>query len=366
MLALMREINFIYALAFLALALFACSAESSQGTIGTVVSPEATISTASTPIVEPISVGEVLGSQSSKSQSVIATSTLIPPTIGPTPTRIVSPPTVNPGIPGTTASAVTFPPTNLEGLNSQTHVYGTGADPNVITLGPKQGGRPDWTPYPGKNSMEFELPRGTPILAPIDMEFVGFNNRNAIFRIGPNGERFEPFDDLELCFESTDSDWPGLVICTYHLMSSPLLIGQDINPECTRVDEWPGGVPQAQGHLWSDNSDGVAPETSSSRVCQPLIGLSVGRGQVIGYAGNVGEHSMAPFRFKVPDESENSLVKRGDRNLHWVQPGSFFYWKCFAPDADFSEGILAYPFECEGYELSLEKRDTGFKYSSVH
>ena len=210
--------------------------------------------------------------------------------------------------------------------------------------------------------MEFELPRGTPILAPLSMVFVGFNNRNAIFRIGPQGERFEPFDDLELCFESVDDDWPGLVICTYHLMTSPLLLGQDSNPACGRVDEWPGSVLQAQGHLWSDNSDGFVTETSASRVCQPLIGQTLERGQLIGFAGNVGDHSMAPFRFKVPDESVNELVRRGNSNLHWVQPGAFFYWKCFAPDGDFSQGILAYPFECEGYELPGEQQSPDFKY----
>lgn len=210
--------------------------------------------------------------------------------------------------------------------------------------------------------MEFELPLGTPILAPINMEFVGFNNRNANFRIGPDGVRFEPFDDLELCFESADNSWPGLVICTYHLMASPLLLGQDTDPACTRVDEWPGSVKQAQGHLWSDNSDGIAPETAYSRVCQPLLGQILERGQVIGYAGNVGDHSMAPFRFKVPDESANNFVRMGNRNLHWVQPGSFFYWKCFATDIDFSEGILAYPFECEGYELPDVQQSTDFKY----
>lgn len=268
----------------------------------------------------------------------------------------------NAGIPDTTVSAITFPPLNTEGLNSQEHLYGTGADPGVITLGPRQGGQPGWPPYEGKNSMEFEVPRGTPILAPISMELVGFNNRNAEFRIGPAGERFEPFDDLELCFQSVDSDWPGMVVCTYHLVSSPLLPGQDVDPDCGRVDEWPGTSEQAQGHLWFDSEDYVVRENSRSRACQALIGKRVERGQLIGFAGNVGEHSMAPFRFKVPDKSVNKLVTKGDRHLHWVQPGSFFFWRCFAPDSDFTGGVLAYPFECDGYNLPAAQRSLDFKY----
>ena len=357
----MRLLNLIPPFAISAVALMACGAEAIASPTSIPVAPEPTISSRSPlpsvePIVEPTQVTVVL--ETSSPVIVRANSTATP--LLPIPT--IEPPTHRLGVPETTASAITFAPFSLIGLNSQTHVYGTGADPDVITLGPREGGRPDWQPYPGKTSMEFELPRGTPILAPISMEFVGFNNRNAAFRIGPDGERFEPFDDLELCFESTDPDWPGLVICTYHLMTSPLLIGHDVDPDCGKTEEWPGKVPQAQGHLWSDNSDGIAPATAFSQSCQALLGKTVERGQLIGFAGNVGDHSMAPFRFKVPDESINELVRMGNRNLHWVQPGSFFYWKCFEPEADFSSGILAYPFECEGFEVPLEQRDTTFKY----
>lgn len=270
------------------------------------------------------------------------------------------------GFPHTTASAISFPPTNTNGLNTQEYLYGTGADPNIITLGPKQGGQPDWPAYPGKTSMEFELPYETPILAPLDMVLISFNNRNANFRIGPVGERLAPFDDLELCFKSTDSAWPGLIVCTYHLSTSPLLSGLDVDPACGRVDEWPGTKRQAQGHLWFENEDYTVSENSHSKACRPMIDQLVERGQVIGYAGRVGDHSMAPFRFKVPHESVNQTVKKGNRNLHWVQPGSFFYWRCFSPDSDFSEGVLAYPFECEGYSLPEEQQNPSFRYEEVH
>lgn len=281
------------------------------------------------------------------------------------PLRMIDESDPAPSIPDTTASAITFRPINEDGLNSQTHLYGTGADPAVITLGPRQGGQPGWAPYPGKTSMEFELPHGTPVLAPLDMVLVGFNNRNAEFRNGDDGERFEPFDDLELCFESSEEDWPGMVVCTYHLVTSPLLLGQDVNPDCGRVTEWPGDGKRAQGHQWFEYADYDVSESSASRACDALIGASVKRGQVIGFAGSVGDHSMAPFRFKVPDPAVNTLVTRGNRNLHWVQPGAFFYWRCFAPDNDFTGGILAYPFECEGYDLPPEHRSLDFKYSDV-
>ena len=48
-----------------------------------------------------------------------------------------------PGIPDTSASAITSPPPSMEGINTHTEMYGTGADPNIITLGPKVGGQPD-------------------------------------------------------------------------------------------------------------------------------------------------------------------------------------------------------------------------------
>lgn len=249
----------------------------------------------------------------------------------------------------------------MDGINTQTDVYGTGADPNVITLGPKDGGQPDWPPYPGKTSMEFELAHGTPILAPVDMTFTGFNNRNARFRIGPDGDRMAPFDDLELCFESTSADWPSMAVCVYHLSSTPLLTEHNVDPACAAVEEW-GDTEQAQGRVFFEYDDRTLPENRSSRLCGGLLGRVVERGQLIGYAGSVGEHSMAPFRFKVPSDAVNPTVKSGDKHLHWVQPGSFFYWQCYAPGAQFESGVLAYPFECGSYELPTEQTDTAFKY----
>tara|TARA_B100002003_G_C14135743_1_gene546218 strand:+ start:2321 stop:2488 length:168 start_codon:yes stop_codon:yes gene_type:complete len=50
----------------------------------------------------------------------------------------------------------------MVGINTHSHVFGTGADPDMITLGPKIGGQPGWPPYATKTSMEFELGHGEP------------------------------------------------------------------------------------------------------------------------------------------------------------------------------------------------------------
>lgn len=275
--------------------------------------------------------------------------------------------TANRGVPETNASAITSPPYSMDGINTHTHLYGTGADPDIITLGPKEGGQADWEPYSNKTSMEFELEHGAPVLAPIDMVLVGFKNRNAKYRTRSDGTKQTPYNDLELSFESASPDWPGMIVCTYHLLSSPLVPGHNRNPDCGEVEEWGkgGNRPQAQGHMFYDIDDYIISKNSVARPCDALIGRLVKRGELIGFAGSVGDHSMAPFRFKVPHSSENPLVRQGDRNLHWVQPGSFFYWKCYTPDETFPSGVLAYPFECDGYLLPAEQRDIDFKYSST-
>ena len=286
----------------------------------------------------------------------------------PTPTTTVptaiATPIATPGFPDTSASAITSPPSSMDGINTHTHVYGTGADPNIITLGPKEGGQPDWEPYPNKTSMEFELEHGASVLAPIDMVLISFDNRSANYRMGDDEEQMTPFNDLELCFESASPDWPGMIVCVYHLLSSPLILGHNQNPDCSEVEEWQGTF-QAQGHLFFEFDDYEVSENSLAQPCDALIGRLVKRGELIGFAGSVGTHSMAPFRFKVPHSTENALVGQGDKYLHWVQPGSFFYWKCYTPDETFPSGVLAYPFECGGYQLPDEQRDVDFKYEST-
>ncbi len=267
-----------------------------------------------------------------------------------------------PSVPDTSASAITSPPPNMKGINTHTQVFGTDADPNIITLGPKLGTNPDWPPYTNKHGMEFELSHGTPVLAPVDMVLVGFTKGYANNQI-QSGQKQTPCDDLTLCFESASPDWPGMIIVVYHLFSSPLLLGHNQDPDCGVGEEW-RSVVQTQGHLFYDVNDRIYPENSDARPCDALIGHTVKRGELIGFAGSVGTHSMASFCFKVPHTSENPTVQKGSRYLHWVQPGSFFYWKCYSPDADFPSGVLAYPFECDGYQLPAEQHDVNFKYTS--
>ena len=299
--------------------------------------------------------GNSTSSAQTQPSTPVPTATPSPPT--PTPT-----PTITPGVPESSASAITSPPSDMEGINTHSEMYGTDADPNIITLGPKVGSHPDWEPYSNKTSMEFELKHGEPVLAPIDMVFIGFKNRNAKYKTYQDGQQDAPFNDLELCFESLSPDWPGMIICTYHLSTSPLLLGHNQNPDCGEVEEW-GSTHQMQGHLFFAFDD-YSQEKGNARSCDALIGRSVERGELIGFAGSVGTHSMAPFRFKVSHTSENPTVQKGNRYLHWVQPGSFFYWKCYTPDTIFPSGVLAYPFECGSYQLPAEQRDVSFKYSS--
>ncbi len=288
-----------------------------------------------------------------------ATFTPVPPTVTPTPL----PTATHTPTPVQSTSAITSPPPSMEGINTHTEMYGTGADSNIITLGPKVGGQPGWEPYPNKTSMDFELNHGKPVLAPIDMVVVGFDNRNAKYQTSSDEEQQTPFNDLELCFESASSDWPGMIICSYHLLSSPLLPGHNQNPDCSETEEW-GGTSQAQGHLFYPDNDMIIDPIGDALSCDALIGYTVKRGELIGFAGSVGTHSMAPFNFKVSHTTENSTVQKGNRYLHWVQPGSFFYWKCYSPGTKFPSGVLAYPFECGGYQLPAEQYDVNFKYSS--
>jgi len=304
-------------------------------------------------------------SETQEKQTNNGTSTPISPT--PTQSPIVTPtqtptPSATPirGVPDTSASAITSPPSSMDGINTHMETYGTDADPNMITLGPKLGTHPGWPAYPTKMGMEFELENATPILAPLDMTFVGFSDTSADYRI-QDGVKQSPYNDLKLCFESTSPDWPGMIIVVYHLLSSPLLPGQ--KTDYSR-GEWLSVV-QTQGHVFYPYDDYVVSENSNASSYNPLIGYTVKRGELIGFAGSVGTHSMAPFCFKVAHTSENQTVQKGNRYLHWVQPGSFFYWKSYSPEASFPSGVLAYPFECDGYQLPAEQNDVNFKYTSI-
>jgi hypothetical protein len=94
-------------------------------------------------------------------------------------TKVTTPAPIR-GVPSTSASAITSPPPSMVGINTHTEVYGQDADPNMITLGPKLSFNPNNPGYVTKHSMAWELKiHGTPVLAPIDMILVGFQNSSA-------------------------------------------------------------------------------------------------------------------------------------------------------------------------------------------
>jgi len=254
-----------------------------------------------------------------------------------------------------TASAITRPPADMHGVNDIHDLlraedsrirFGTQADPATVTLGPTDGGYPRWTPYDGKFSLNFKMPLLTPVLAPLDVEFVGFKNRSARYRQDtPDSPRYEPFDDLELCFESVADDWPGLVLCVYHLHTSPLLPTHLVHENCDIQEKWDGGGAEAGQIYYLQNTSELSRRHPES--CEPLLGSTINRGEIIGYSGQVGDNPHVGFRFKVRSTDRNPLTVDGDPYLHWVQPSIFFYWQCFERDFAFQLGVLAYPFDCK-------------------
>ena len=255
-----------------------------------------------------------------------------------------------------TASAITHPPADMSNVNGMHDIlrseeayirFGTQADPSTVTLGPTDGGIPDYPPYEGKNSLNFKIPLMTPIISPINMEFVGFKNRSASFRQdNPDSPRQEPYDDLELCFESVSADWPGMIMCVYHLHTSPLLRSHLSNDDCGIREKWTTGTASEKGRIYYlENSSDRSQNSPES--CDPLLGTILKRGDLLGYSGQVGNNPHSGFRFKVKSDKKNPLTKKGDPYLHWVQPSAFFYWQCFDSDTEFQPGILAYPFDCK-------------------
>ena len=121
------------------------------------------------------------------------------------------------GVPATSASAITSPPPSMDGINTHTESYGTGADPDIITLGPKVGGHPGWEPYQHKPGMGFEAYKdGSPVLAPFDMVLVGFRDTSTQIVSGGTSAHS---DDVKLFFKSASPDWPGVYLTVYHLLT---------------------------------------------------------------------------------------------------------------------------------------------------
>ncbi len=150
-----------------------------------------------------------------------------------------------------------------DAVNRHLDRWGTGAAPAMITAGPKTPLR-DYPPYEHKTgSGVIRGAVGDSVLAPLDMALIGFSNRSAARRGWQT-----PYDDLELCFESRDRSWPGLILCVYHLADSPLLTGFPEANGCSVAESWSGDGP-AQGRLFFAFSE--------RRVSPGEVGISVAR-----------------------------------------------------------------------------------------
>ena len=225
--------------------------------------------------------------------------------------------------------------------------FGTQAEKKMVTLGPKDGGRPRYPPYKGKNSLNIKMPLTTEVLAPLDVEFIGYKNRSAVKR-----NSFRPFDDLELCFKSINNEDNELIMCIYHLRSSPLLPEMFKNAQCDIRPDWNIGdkdVAKA-GLIYYETNTSNYTYSQASDTCGAKLGTIYKRGEVIGYSGAVGKNAHVGFRFKVLGKELNPLTREGlyeNMYLHWVQPSVFFKWKCLKPNTSFDSGVLAYPFDCD-------------------
>jgi hypothetical protein len=43
---------------------------------------------------------------------------------------------------------------------------------------------------------------------------------------------------LRCVLRSNTKDWPGMIVCFYHLRTSPLMKGHLVNDECSRIENY--------------------------------------------------------------------------------------------------------------------------------
>ena len=222
-------------------------------------------------------------------------------------------------------------------------------------------------PYPTKTGTDVVFAnRKDPVVAPLDMKFIGFSNRSALTRVD---EGKSPYDDLEVCFESVDLNWPGLKVCFYHLYTSPLLTKHSADSTTCGIQAQWGDRTQAAGMMYFEYNDtNFCTDSAAVSDCGALLGKVVTRGSVIGYAGQVGPTTefspFSPVRLKVRLPFVNPLVTAGDQYLHWVQGSVFFYWKELGSSDPTSPGVLTFPRDFASV-ITGPQADSSFKYDSA-
>jgi hypothetical protein len=179
-------------------------------------------------------------------------------------------------VPSNSASAITQPPLSMAGINTENPRFDGQMDPAYVTLGPTEGLFPEFGFYPSKIGINYRVALNAPILAPLNSKFIGFNNRNSDARNGMDGTLQAPFDDLQLCFESTNKEWPGLIYCFYHLKNSPLLKGIHTTKLCSNSKMWPGKL-RAGGRQFYGENDLIRPADAASAACGALLGKKLKR-----------------------------------------------------------------------------------------
>jgi len=186
--------------------------------------------------------------------------------------------------------------------------------PNAATLGPK-GGRccPQCKGYDEKKGLSILVPRGTPVVAIADMEYIWAVNSSAEqnsqgltkrkgYRKSHSfvGKVMKPYDDVQILFE----DKHGNHILYYHLMSTPIVPGFN-KGKCKRPQEY--GTEK-----WKrlpGNCGGWAYDT-------------VKKGDVIGLSGDSGGGREGDKHISLGIHVMNNRGRR-----EWVAPEEYFNWE---------------------------------------
>ena len=180
---------------------------------------------------------------------------------------------------------------------------GTSVSPGNVTYGYKgRTCKSDWMGYGSKESVTFEVKRGSPVYAITDMTLVRVSNLSAKRRRG-----MAPYDDIHLYFITTNGDKYRY----YHMKSSPLA------PSCP---------------VWDTFKQARKNKRTSLRQCNATRYTNVKKGDLIGTSGATGLHEHFDIIFKPRINGRN----------HIVQGDVHFEWEC----GNSSKTMMRLPFTC--------------------